>query len=84
MLLRNLCDALVPCAATNEWITTLTEQHWPFTAYSLDLHGNITAAGSPCDPHCSRIKGLYAHCRWPRKPALEEMLRSLRQHTLPG
>lgn len=83
VLLRNLCDALVPCATTSAWITTLTEQGWPFTAYSLDLHGNITTASSPCESHCNRIKGLYAHCRWPRKPALEAMLHSLKQHTLP-
>lgn len=82
VLLRNLCDRLVPCAASSAWIATLTEQGWPFKAYNLDLRGNITAA-SACDQRCSTIKGLYAHGRWPRTRALEEMLSFLKQHPLP-
>lgn len=81
VLLRNLCDALVPCAATSAWITTLTERGWPFTHYNLDLHGNITA-DSACEQNCSKIKGLYEHCRWPKKPALKQMLYCLKQSTL--
>lgn len=81
VLLRNLCDQLVPCAATSAWIATLTQLDWPFVAYSLDRSGRITTA-SECDSRCSKLIGLYEHCRWPQKPALEAMLRFMREHPL--
>lgn len=83
VLLRNLCDELVPCETTNAWIDTLTQQRWPFKYYSLGLIGKLVAANSECDRLCSREKGLFEHIRWPRKQALEQMLNFLQQHTLP-
>lgn len=82
VLLRNLCDSLVPCTTTGAWIETLTQQRWPFAAYNLDLRGRITTQ-QRCDPRCSRFKGVYAHVRWPHVQALERMLAFFRAHPLP-
>lgn len=83
VLLRNLCDDLVPCATTNDWIVTLTEQGWPFEYNNLNLRGDSTVVSTACDSHCSKIIGLYEHIRWPMKEVLrEKMLRFLGQHNL--
>lgn len=83
VLLRNLCDALVPCAATGAWIDTLTAQNWPFEYHNLGLLGHITAADANCTQRCGKIRGIFEHVRFPRKDALEAMLRFLKAHPLP-
>jgi poly(3-hydroxybutyrate) depolymerase len=82
VLLRNLCDALVPCATTSQWIETLEDLNWPFEYHNLSLRGDLTSASS-CAQRCSRERGLYEHVRWPKKEALLEMLGFLREHPLP-
>jgi len=82
VLLRNLCDALVPCKDTSAWIQTLTSMGWPFAYHDLDLHGRITSPGRTCDERCSKPKGLYAHVRWPKPAALEVLLQFFREHPL--
>lgn len=84
VLLRNLCDALVPCDATNDWIDTLTEQGWPFEYHSLTVTGTRTDQDRVCAEPCSRGEGLFEHIRWPAENVLaEDMLSFLKQHTLP-
>jgi poly(3-hydroxybutyrate) depolymerase len=84
VLLRNLCDTLVPCDATNEWIDRLTSLGWPFEFHSLNLTGTKTDQDRVCAKRCSRRKGLWEHFRWPAENVLaEDMLSFLKQHTLP-
>lgn len=82
-LLRNLCDALVPCDSTNLWIDTLKARNWPFEHHNLDAIGDITLDDS-CSTNsgCSGDMGLLEHFRWPRKTALELMLEYFRLHPL--
>lgn len=82
VLLRNLCDQLVPCATTASWMQTLTTLQWPFAAYTLDTRGHPTAQTN-CTGKCSRLKGLYCHIRWPDKVAFTHMLEFFKQHPLP-
>lgn len=82
VLLRNLCDALVPCDTTNAWIDTLEARAWPFTYYSLDKFGTLASNDSPCETHCSEIKGKADHVHWPKQPALIQMLEFLKAHPL--
>ena len=80
--MRNLCDALVPCASTSARATTLTEQHWPFKLQSLDWKG--APSDAECSATCSKAKGLYEHIRWPEKAVLKDsLLAFLKQYTLP-
>jgi len=83
VLLRNLCDALVPCETTSAWIQTLSRMEWPFVYHSLDTAGDIVAPDSACDQQCSKLRGLYNHVRWPKKEALEQMLGFMKEHPLP-
>jgi hypothetical protein len=84
VLLRNLCDALVPCDTTNNWIDTLPEQHWPFEYHCINVLGTKTDQDRVCVQHCSRGAGLFEHIRWPAGDVLaEDMLSLLKQHTLP-
>jgi poly(3-hydroxybutyrate) depolymerase len=82
VLLRNLCDALVPCATTNAWIETLAHHAWPFEFHNLGLLGAVTAE-TRCAPRCSKERGLFEHVRWPNREALEEMLGFLLRHPRP-
>ncbi|HEV8307406.1 MAG TPA: PHB depolymerase family esterase [Methylomirabilota bacterium] len=82
VLLRNLCDALVPCATTSAWVTTLTQRSWPFAFHNLGLLGAVTRE-TRCTLRCSKPTGLYEHIRWPNTDALKEMLSFLRRHPLP-
>lgn len=82
-LLRNLCDALVPCATTSEWIDTLTEQDWPFEYRNLSLRGRVVAADRSCAQECSTARGIYEHVRWPNRQALRQMLGFLKANPLP-
>jgi predicted esterase len=81
VLLRNLCDALVPCATTSDWIKTLTEKNWPFEYHNLGLRGEITA-DTNCAQNCGKVRGIFEHVRWPNKQALEIMLRFMKEHPL--
>jgi len=83
VLLRNLCDALVPCATSSEWIDDLTELDWPFEYHNLSLRGRIVSPDRSCVQECSKAQGLYEHVRWPNKQALRRMLGFLKQHPLP-
>jgi poly(3-hydroxybutyrate) depolymerase len=82
VLLRNLCDHLVPCPTTAAWVDTLTGLGWPLEVHNLDLQGAITAA-KDCVPSCSKDRGIYEHVRWPDTHALAAMLAFLKQHPLP-
>ncbi len=82
-LLRNLCDALVPYSATQEWIQTLQAQQWPFEYQSLDFHGAATAPDAGPPAHGSKLRGLYEHVRWPDQAAFEKALAFLGRHPLP-
>jgi predicted esterase len=82
-LLRNLCDALVPCSTTSEWIETLTEEDWPFEYRNLSLRGRIVSADRTCAAECSTARGIYEHVRWPNRQALRQMLGFLKEHPLP-
>lgn len=82
VLLRNLCDRLVPCAATAGWVDTLAGLDWPFEFHNLDLRGAITSA-QDCAPACSKDRGIFEHVRWPDAAALTTMLGFLKQHPLP-
>lgn len=80
--IRNLCDALVPCASTSAWSSALTEQQWPFKLQSLDWKG--APSDAECSATCSKAKGLYEHVRWPEKAVLKDsLLAFLKQYTLP-
>ncbi len=82
-LMRNLCDALVPCDSTKQWIDTLTANNWPFEYHNLDAVGEFTLNDScSTDPGCSGDMGLVEHMRWPRKTSLEFMLEYFRLHPL--
>jgi poly(3-hydroxybutyrate) depolymerase len=82
-LMRNLCDALVPCATSSAWIATLKQQDWPFEYQSVGLKGNAVPAASACAQDCSKARGLFEHVRWPQPAVLTEMLDFLKQHPLP-
>lgn len=82
-LLRNLCDALVPCSTTSEWIETLTEQDWPFEYRNLSLRGRVVSSSRACAQECSTARGIYEHVRWPNKEALRQMLGFLKANPLP-
>lgn len=82
VLLRNLCDLLVPCPTTSSWIDELTAQAWPFESHNLDPAGAITTA-TECLSPCSETEGLFDHIRWPDTAALETLLDFLRLHPLP-
>jgi len=84
-LMRNLCDAAVPCSTTSDWITTLKQEDWPFEYRSLALKGNAAPADSACVPaaQCSTKRGAYEHIRWPQTAVLSQMLDFLKQHALP-
>ena len=84
ILLRNLCDALVPCDSTNAWISTLQSLNWPFEYHSLNILGEITNPTETCstDPDCSKDLGLFIHMRWPKQEPLEEMLEFFKLHPL--
>jgi predicted esterase len=82
-LMRNLCDALVPCETTNDWIDTLTVKNWPFKYHNLDVIGEFTTDDTcSTNPGCSGDEGLAQHMRWPRKTSLEIMLEYFRLHPL--
>ncbi len=82
-LMRNLCDALVPCETTNDWIDTLTVRNWPFKYHNLDAFGEFTTNDScSTNPGCSGDEGLVEHMRWPEKTSLEFMLEYFRFHPL--
>ncbi|MFY0572312.1 hypothetical protein ACN28E_51925 [Archangium lansingense] len=83
-LMRNLCDALVPYSATQEWIETLQARDWPFEYQSLDFHGAATAPGASPPRRGGKLRGLYEHIRWPDQAALEKMLAFLGRHPLPS
>lgn len=72
ILLRNLCDALVPYDTTTAWIETLTQAQWPFEHYNLGLWGEVTAVNTP--PACSKARGVFEHVRWPRQRVFQEHL----------
>lgn len=82
-LLRNLCDKLVPCYETNEWIDTLSARNWPFVYYSLDAAGYITSQDS-CSTliGCDANRGLAEHLRWPRMDPFKEMLEFFKLYSL--
>lgn len=82
-LMRNLCDALVPYTATQEWIQTLQAQDWPFEYQSLDLHGAPTALDATPPRRSGKLRGLYEHIRWPDTAAFEHALTFLGRHPLP-
>jgi predicted esterase len=82
-LMRNLCDALVPCATTSAWIETLHQQDWPLGYQNVALKGDAAPADSSCAQDCSKARGLYEHVRWPKTAVLTEMLDFLKQHPLP-
>lgn len=84
VLLRNLCDALVPCDSTNKWIDTLEARDWPFVYYSLDSLGHLAPDDSPCIGDCPTLVGKANHVHWPRKPALIQMLDFLKAHPMAG
>lgn len=83
VLLRNLCDALVDCATTSQWIATLQKMEWPFAHHNLGTTGHLTAPDAACDGHCGKIKGLYEHIRFPQPDAFDAMLKFLKQHETP-
>lgn len=82
-LLRNLCDKLVPCSETDEWIDTLTSRNWPFKYHNLDAIGYITSRDS-CSTliACNGDIGLAEHFRWPRAEPFKRMLEYFRLHPL--
>jgi predicted esterase len=84
ILLRNLCDALVPCDSTNIWISTLESLNWPFEHYNLDAAGEIVGQNEPCstDPGCSKDLGLGIHFRWPGQEGLDRILEFFKHHPL--
>lgn len=82
-LMRNLCDALVPCATSSAWIETLRQQDWPFAYQSVSLKGDAAPSNSACAKECSKARGLFEHVRWPQAAVLTEMLDFLKQHPLP-
>ncbi len=82
VLLRNLCDQLVPCTTTRNWIDTLTAKSWPFEYHNLGFDGSLTA-DTECTASCSKDRGIFEHIRWPQPDALRAMLSFLEQHPLP-
>jgi poly(3-hydroxybutyrate) depolymerase len=82
VLLRNLCDQLVPCTTTQAWIDTLTAKSWPFEFHNLSFDGSLTSE-TECAASCSKDRGIFEHIRWPQPDALRAMLRFLAEHPLP-
>ncbi len=81
VLLRNLCDDLVPCELTSAWADTLSKERWPYELLNLDPRGDVTT-DRECDRECLKIIGLYEHIRWPREESLKEMLKFLKRYSL--
>lgn len=82
-LLRNLCDALVPCPTTNQWIDTLRARNWPFKHHSLDGMGDIINSDTcSANSGCSGDIGLAEHFRWPKTAPFQLMLEYFRLHPL--
>jgi hypothetical protein len=80
---RNLCDAVVPCNITSEWIGNLTDAPWPFESYSLLDDGSESGQG--CLADCPKDVGIYDHVRWPHKSVIEgRMLPFLKRHVRHG
>lgn len=79
--MRNLCDAVVPCNITSEWIGNLTDAGWPFESYNLLDNGSEAPAGQGCAAVCPSAVGTYDHIRWPHKSVIEgRMLPFLKRH----
>ena len=74
ILIRNLCDRVVPCSLTSEWIGNLTAAKWPFESYNLFDDGSEAPASQPCAKVCSKVQGIHDHIRWPQKSVLEKRL----------
>jgi len=85
MLLRNLCDDLVPCEATSQWIQTMEGEHWPFAYESLGPLGEAVSPTTACTPaaECGKAVGIAQHIRFPRRDPLEHVLAFFRDHPLP-
>lgn len=81
ILVRNLCDAVVPCSITSDWISNLTDAQWPFESYNLLDDGSEAPAGRGCATDCPRDVGIKDHIRWPHKSVIEgRMLPFLKRH----
>jgi poly(3-hydroxybutyrate) depolymerase len=85
LLMRNLCDAVVPCSETDEWIGSLAVAHWPFEAYNLRDDGSEAPAAAGCAKQCSELQGVHDHIRWPQKQLiLDRLLPFFRRHSKNG
>ncbi|MDK2125155.1 prolyl oligopeptidase family serine peptidase [Parachitinimonas caeni] len=73
-LMRNLCDALVPCTTTNDWIKTQQARGWTFEYTNLDARGRATQRDAACTASCGKAKGIAEHVRWPGKDVLTRSL----------
>jgi predicted esterase len=82
VLLRNLCDDLVPCEVTSAWVDTLKKERWPYKLVNLDPSGDISTSDQNCERRCSKIVGIYEHIRWPKDQVLMEMLKFFNQNSL--
>ena len=83
ILLRNLCDKLVPCSTTNDWIDTLQGRDWPFEYHSLEASGKIVSSDNcSTSSTCSGDVGLSIHFRWPDQAALETVLEFFKKYSL--
>jgi len=81
LLIRNLCDSVVPCSETNEWIGDLTAAHWPFEWYSLWDSGAEAPRSEGCAKNCSKLQGVHDHIRWPQPSVvLNRLLPFFKRH----
>ncbi|HJQ36648.1 MAG TPA: prolyl oligopeptidase family serine peptidase [Thermoanaerobaculia bacterium] len=74
ILIRNLCDGVVPCSETNDWISDLKTANWPFESYNLSDNGAEAPASAGCATVCSKKQGVKDHIRWPQQSVLLDRL----------
>ncbi len=81
-LMRNLCDALVPCSLTKEWINNLDSTNWPHVNHSLNYVGDTVSQSMPCYTDCTESMGLACDIRFPRLGPILGMLQYFKEHPL--
>jgi len=83
ILIRNLCDGVIDCPTSSQWIADLTAARWPFASYNLFDDGAEAPASAGCAKNCSEAQGIHDHIRWPKKSVLaERLLPFFKKHVL--
>ncbi len=83
VLLRNLCDSIVSCQESSQWISDLSAAGWPYESYNLWDDGYEAPSTEGCATSCTFAQGVRDHIRWPKGSVLaNRLLPFFKQHAL--